>query len=317
MCIIVAKRMNVKMPSEEILSTCFTNNPDGAGIMVSAKGKVYGFKGLMTFDAFTAKLHQIEKRFGDLDKLNVVMHFRIKTHGTVIAANTHPFPVTSSYKAMRKLEWVADLGMAHNGIINATCHHPDVKQENVSDTMVFIKRVVAPVAEQTSIMKNDKVLEALRLAADSKLAFLDGKRLVVLGDFKYIDGVYYSNTSYEGVRYSSYYPYSFKDDDAWDEYITNKYVKGAGRKEENDWPKLSPKEEEYLMEETAVDYGIEVFPPNITIICKQYEVTPTSIRYGTDGVSLYYWDTEVYDWYESSYADELVGYRIDGVDIDA
>lgn len=317
MCIIVAKSAGVKMPADNLLSNCFTNNPDGAGIMVSAKGKVYGFKGLMTYDAFTAKLHQIEKRFGDLDKLNVVMHFRIKTHGTVIAANTHPFPVTSSYKAMRKLEWVADLGMAHNGIIDATCHHPDVKKENVSDTMVFIKRIVAPVVEQTSIMKNDKLLEALRLSADSKLAFMDGKRLVVLGDFKYIDGIYYSNSSYEAVKYTNWLPYAWDDDDAWDAYIDEKYVKKSSWNKDEDRPSLDQASMDYLMEETAVDYGLTIFPLGFSIICKDYEITPKFLRYATDGVGLYYWDTEVFDWYESSYKDDLVGYRVEGVAVDA
>ena len=314
MCIIVAKNAGVKMPSETILATCFTNNPDGAGIMVGAKGKVYGFKGLMTYDAFTAKLKQLEKRFGPLDKLNVVMHFRIKTHGAAIAANTHPFPVASSYKALRKLEWVSDLGMAHNGIIDATGHHPDIKQENVSDTMVFIKRIVAPIARQANIMKDQKLQEALRLAAGSKLAFMDSEKLVVLGDFQYKEGVYYSNSTFETARYS-YYGWSAID---WDDYDIPGYTKSKGKKGHEEWSKLSPDDEKYLMKELAFDYGLELLPLGFTIVCKEYEVTPTVNQYAMDdGFQLYYWDPDGYDWFESSYNDSLVDIRFSEEDADA
>ena len=153
MCIIVAKPIGIQMPTIHTLEKCFDNNPDGAGIMLASKGKVWGFKGLMAFKDFTDKLRVLENRFGNLDKLAVVMHFRIGTHGSNVPANTHPFPLKGSYEELRALEWVDEHGMAHNGIISALSYHKDIKAENVSDTMVFIKRVIAPIAKTMRVTK--------------------------------------------------------------------------------------------------------------------------------------------------------------------
>ena len=226
MCIIVAKPSGAKMPSNTIISNCFANNPDGAGIMYNVGGKVHGIKGLMTLDAFEATLKKIEKQYGKLTMMNVVMHFRIGTHGSNIAANTHPFPVSSSYKRLRELEWESGLGMAHNGIIDATCYHGDIKKENVSDTMVFIKRIVHPISVITDIMGSKKILEAIQLSSGSKLTFLDGNgNLKVLGNFTFDDGVYYSNDSYKAIKlktvtwpYYSGYGYGYALDEEFDDY---------------------------------------------------------------------------------------------------
>lgn len=228
MCIIVAKKAGIEMPGKEIISNCFTHNPDGAGIMLAYKGEVYGFKGLMTLEAFNDKLHRLEKRFGSLKRLSVVMHFRITTHGGTAPENTHPFPLKSSYAALRDLEWVAPQGMAHNGIIEATGYHPDIKAEKVSDTMAFIRYIAAPMAKLTNIAGSADIAKALQLAAGSKLAFLDGKgRLRCEGDFTQEGGIFYSNSSYKEARiayrrYTSLYDYGW-DDVAWDPQ-TMRYV---------------------------------------------------------------------------------------------
>lgn len=222
MCIIVAKPRGVKMPSENILRNCFIANPDGAGMMISYNGKVYGYKGFMTFANFSAKLQKLGKRFGNLDKLAIVMHFRIGTHGSNNPHNTHPFPISEEYDDLRELEWISNSGVAHNGIISCTKTHPDVKVEDVSDTMVFIKRIIAPVSRNISVTKHKDILEGFQIAADSKLAFLDGKgNLECLGGFHEKDGVQYSNYSYYG--YGRWYDPD-DDDDVW----STKYGKFQG-----------------------------------------------------------------------------------------
>lgn len=264
MCIIVAKPAGIRMPDRLILQNCFTNNPDGAGIMLASRGKVYGFKGFMNFEAFEQKLAKLEKKFGKLRDLNIVMHFRITTHGGSIAANTHPFPVSNSYKAMRQLEWVNDIGMAHNGIITCVSSHIDIKKENVSDTMVFCRRVVYPISRSADILSNKSIQEALRLSADSKLAFLDKNgKLAVLGDFIVDGGVYYSNSTYKEVRVWK----SWKDYD-WGDY--GYYDKGGTwhykEPKKDDQIFLSWADEKYLMETLAADYGLEILEPDDTIV---------------------------------------------------
>lgn len=224
MCIIVAKNAGIKMPSIDILRNCFENNPDGAGFMLAVKNSVYGFKGLMTFDEFTNELASAEKRFGKLDKLAVVLHFRITTHGSSVAGNTHPFPLKGGYREMRKTQWCADQGFAHNGIIYKTSHDPDIKKHKVSDTMVFAKKYAAPIAKYASIASDPALLDMLYNIADSKLCFLDKKgKIATRGDFIEQNGILYSNTSFREERKISknLYCYDFKDYyDCYRDYIS-------------------------------------------------------------------------------------------------
>lgn len=302
MCIIIAKPAGAVMPDSKIIENCFSNNPDGAGIMFNHEGKVYGFKGFMSLEAFKAKLAQLEKKYGRLTDRNVVMHFRITTHGGSIAANTHPFPVTGSYKAMRELEWESNLGMAHNGIIGCVDLHIDIKKENVSDTMVFIKRVVSPIASKSNIMKSKQLLNAIWLASGSKLAFLDGAgRLKVLGDFIFEDGVYYSNSTYKHERQYISRPYRSWDD--WYDYYSSKdntkyYTKPTSKKPDV-W--LSKDDEKFLMTSLAEEYGLEMLAPTDEIL---YEggigevVGEMKLAFDNGTGSIYEWDSEMYDWYE-------------------
>lgn len=222
MCIIVAKNAGIKMPSMDILRNCFDNNPDGAGFMLADGKAVYGFKGLMTFEEFSQELKKARKRFGDLDKLAVVLHFRISTHGSSVGGNTHPFPLKGGYREMRKTEWVADQGFAHNGIIHQTSFDNDIKKHNVSDTMVFAKKYINPIARYCTIASDRAILDMLFDLADSKLCFLSKKgKIATRGKFFEEDGVLYSNTSYEdryysfsygGKKFSSHFLVDYNDD---------------------------------------------------------------------------------------------------------
>ena len=44
MCIIIEKPKYAKTPSRKVLKNCWDNNPDGAGYMYNAGGKVYIYK---------------------------------------------------------------------------------------------------------------------------------------------------------------------------------------------------------------------------------------------------------------------------------
>lgn len=312
MCIIVAKKSGISMPSKSIIENCFFNNPDGAGIMLAYKGKVFGFKGLMTESAFFSKLERLERRFGDLKKLPVVMHFRIGTHGTNIPENTHPFPLSDSYVDLRDLEWVASTGVAHNGIISSCSSHPDVRLENVSDTMVFIKNIAAPIGKYMSVTKHPEVIAALHTAADSKLCFLDGRgNLQTAGNFNEKDGVLYSNYSYEDYTYKYYY--GAGSSKSWKNSLTP--VKGTAKTKtmrdyEDDMDGLypgcgysgfyylNPEQEKSLAEETAKDLGLR-YPLNGTIFVENSCILSDTHLYAIDDTTgdLYFWDAGIYDWY--------------------
>ena len=300
MCIIVAKKKNVSMPSINILKNCFNNNPDGAGIMLAAKDPVWGFKGLMTFEAFESKLKVLRKRFGNLDKLAVVMHFRIGTHVGNIPENTHPFPLSTSYDNLRALEWTSKQGMAHNGIIHATSMHDDVWDENVSDTMVFVKRVAAPVSKHAFITKPHDLLDMLYLVADSKLAFMDGRgNLVTAGKFENVDGVLYSNGSY--TKRKSYYTYTPNLKSYHSYYYDDVNDISAGS--HNNVTYLPTSNEQEIMKEfVAKDYRLEypVTTPFVTESGKVFDGDALGdFALDPDTDILYMWDSLNYDWVAS------------------
>ena len=49
MCIIVAKKKGLELPTKEILRNCFNYNSDGAGLMFNDGKQVFIEKGFMDF----------------------------------------------------------------------------------------------------------------------------------------------------------------------------------------------------------------------------------------------------------------------------
>lgn len=180
MCILIAKPKGVIMPKTSVLKECWDNNPDGAGIAWSKDGKVFIEKGFMSWGELKMYLD-----VNSFDGVSALIHFRIATHGTVKAENTHPFVVNNEIVA------------AHNGILS-------VKNEgDWTDSETFFKRICNPVLKSYSI--NSKVFKRLVDATigASKLAFLNNKgRIKMFGEFIEDGGVYFSNDSYKEDRYA-------------------------------------------------------------------------------------------------------------------
>lgn len=198
MCIIAAKPAGVAMPSRDTIRTMWDGNRDGAGLMYLDGGKVTIEKGFMTYKSFAKKLDQLEKRL-DLTRTPVVMHFRITTHGGTKPENCHPFPITGSIGALKKLTSRTDIGVAHNGIIHI------IPRSGISDTMEYIASQLAPLKRALPrFYENKNAMLLVKNAIDSKMAFLtkEGK-IYTVGDFVTDNGVLYSNRSYikSSLRY--------------------------------------------------------------------------------------------------------------------
>lgn len=200
MCILIAKPKGAIMPTESVLKTCWENNPDGAGIAWSMNGKVFIEKGFMTWDELKEYISK-----NSLDSVSALIHFRIATHGTVRAENTHPFVVNS------------EIAAAHNGVLS-------IKNEgDWTDSETFFKRICNPVLENYSL--DSKVFKKLIEATigSSKLAFINNKgRITMFGNFIKDNGVYYSNSSYKEYELPAYYGYSSKN---YPLYGSKKYSK--------------------------------------------------------------------------------------------
>ena len=101
MCIAIYSLKGTDIPSEDILKTCFLNNPDGAGFAFNKGGKVHIVKGFMDYKGFMAAFKKYDAEFG-FKQRGVLIHFRIATHGGVNVGCCHPFPISPNEKQLKK-----------------------------------------------------------------------------------------------------------------------------------------------------------------------------------------------------------------------
>lgn len=219
MCIIIAKKAGLVLPKKEILQNCFTNNPDGAGFMFTHKDKTIIKKGYTDFKTFYHDLIKYNFRY-NLKYKNVVLHFRIATHGGVTPAKTHPFLLTDDVDVLNSIDVKAAApGVAHNGVL-----YNYTNNKQLSDSQNFIKDFLFKIY---SIDKkfynnnnfNDIILQVI--GAANKLAIIDGHELHTYGHFIEDGGVLYSNDSYKVKKtytpvyykkYNNYNTYSIYND---------------------------------------------------------------------------------------------------------
>ena len=197
MCIAIMKSENKKI-SKTTLQRCYESNPDGAGFMFAADKKLTVKKGYFTFKEFY-------KEYKPHENKQVLLHFRIKTHGPIDKDNCHPFLVNSG------------LGFIHNGIISG---YGDNKQ---SDTIDFNKSILQKIVAKHGNMGlfDDPMVELIEnVIGYSKLVFLDrhgNYRIMNEDKGHWNNGVWYSNNSYkkpEPVTYTGY--------QAWDKQDTHR-----------------------------------------------------------------------------------------------
>ena len=220
MCIIVSKPMGVEMPSERTLRNCFDYNNDGMGWMYNYNGKVIGTKGYMKFEEGYRVLKELDEKIGLKDR-GLVLHFRITTSGGTCMENCHPFPISNNGKDLKKLDFVTDIGVAHNGIING---YIPPKGSPYSDTQLFIKNYLYDIKEEhEDFLTNPSLLFAIEKTVGSKLCFLDGEgNITLVGKFiEEEDGCSYSNETYLDLTdlYKSWNTsYYYNDSPLDDEY---------------------------------------------------------------------------------------------------
>jgi predicted glutamine amidotransferase len=206
MCVIAVKPKNIDFPNNELITKMWNSNPDGAGYMYSLNGAVYIEKGFMTLEELNNALKKLSEKLlsegKTMKELPFVLHFRITTHGGTSRENTHPFPLSSKLPHLQALDVKSKIALAHNGVITTVD-----KEENVSDTMVFVRDILYPLSK---IDKNftDKYKALIKNAIGySKLALLNYEdELTLIGDFREPtkpDGLKYSNLNHEYV-YTKY-----------------------------------------------------------------------------------------------------------------
>lgn len=207
MCIIAYAPKGAQV-KDETIKVMFEGNPDGAGIMYKPtdSAQVEIRKGFMTVDALLKAYHEIPV------ECEKAIHCRIATSGKVSAACCHPFPVRAKTSAMKAAKDTAPMALMHNGIIGY-CTPVKGMKADYSDTMLFASRILYPLQK---MLDKDALQTLIEESTTSRLLiFRANAETLVLGDWKFDDGVYYSNGSYKPIpqikrvagKYGSYYPY--------------------------------------------------------------------------------------------------------------
>ena len=199
MCIIVAKKKGLELPTKEILRNCFNYNSDGAGIMFNDGKQVFIEKGFMDFNSFYSRLEALDKEF-NLVNSDIALHFRISTSGNVDQGNCHPYPISTETSQLRNLSLVTDIGMAHNGVIRK--HIPETRSI-LNDTQTFIKNFVYNMySSNKEFLTVGANIKALEEEAGSKLCFITKDNMYIIGKFiEETNGILYSNDTYLSYDY--------------------------------------------------------------------------------------------------------------------
>ena len=182
MCIISYVPKDKKI-DDATITNMFDANPDGAGILYTENEVLKTYK---TFDVF--KLINMYHYIKDTLDTDMILHFRIGTHGGKTFDNIHPFLVNE------------DLGFVHNGIITSV--PIDTAK---SDTRMFNELILQELPD--NFVFNEAVKELISgYIGSSKLAFMDTwQNVVIINEHKgtWDEGVWYSNDSY--LDFNDYY----------------------------------------------------------------------------------------------------------------
>jgi hypothetical protein len=166
------------------LRNCYQNNPDGAGLMYVADGKLNVDKGYFGFRKFYKRFRILERAHPESA---FVLHFRVATSGTVSKECCHPFNINKN------------LAFVHNGIFTG------LGNPQLSDTQVFNVQVLQKLPE--NFIDKPEILASLDKYVNkslSKLILLNNKQeYVIIGESsgEWENKVWYSNSGYKyGVQ---------------------------------------------------------------------------------------------------------------------
>lgn len=185
MCIAIVKPMGIKAPSKRILKECWENNPNGAGYCYNNGKQVVIHKGFMTFNEFYKSFKQLD--YTDCD---LIIHFRIATHGGINKECTHPFVVSKNISEMQKLDTTCKRAFVHNGIISGFGSRND--KDKISDTMDYCSKIIANIPQI-----NHELLDNLANDKNSRFAVLTKNNYTIGGNWLKDNDIYYSNSTYK------------------------------------------------------------------------------------------------------------------------
>lgn len=181
MCIAIMNGFKTTLKKDWVRNS-WENNGDGAGLLWVNDGKLEIFKEMTTFDTYYNKYIEVRKEF---PKSNILLHFRISTHGKINTTNCHPFLVDKT------------IGFIHNGMI-----HQVERNTEFSDTYMFNELILKKLPK--GFEKNVAMQELLHNYIDSsKLVFLNNKNEPTIINEEaghWVGDTWFSNSSYKQVN---------------------------------------------------------------------------------------------------------------------
>jgi hypothetical protein len=195
MCLLIAKEQGTPLPTFDSLSKGAQHNSDGMGIARWCEGDT-GVLIKKDFESVNHLWAWINTHVNASDAL--IIHFRLASSGNKAMGNRHPFPITKNMGKMTAPIIHCRYALAHNGVLRA--FHS--KGSTYSDTMLFIKEVVAPV---WGLMDNKGVKRLMDAYLSlQKVAILSHKGQWSFYGNGWIEdkGIMYSNSTYK--RFTHY-----------------------------------------------------------------------------------------------------------------
>ena len=180
MCIAILQKAGEEL-SKETFYQCWRRNPDGAGLMFANHGEIRIYKELDSVDKFYKTYKRVLA--SEAKGRDVVVHFRIATHGSIVKQNCHPFRINER------------IAFAHNGIIHNVSTE---RYKDLSDTRVFAKEVLSQLPDGfETCQATMRMVE--EFIGRSKLILLDNKGNSSIANEhmgEWVDGIWFSNGSH-------------------------------------------------------------------------------------------------------------------------
>lgn len=201
MCIIaIYDRTRGQSPDRETLERMIKGNPDGAGVAWNDGARVHFRKGIDN----AKHVLQIYNEVKD-EALTFVFHARIATSGGVSAQKCHPFPISSSNKALDITIYDGTRPCAfHNGIFRLT------PEEGLNDTQTLIKTMLAPLyqADPQGVENGKHDALIAHLTRDNRFVILTPDACRIYGTWHKDDqGAKYSNMGFKPAPLYSWKAY--------------------------------------------------------------------------------------------------------------
>ena len=205
MCLLISHPTATVFDKADI-TDFYQHNSDGLGVMWADGGILHVQKALPK-DAGEAYQFYLDYCIGK----DCVVHFRMKTHGTVRVDQSHPFEVFGVGSAL-------PLYVAHNGIL----HTGNAKDETLSDTEHYIEDYIKPLLSRCPDIIFEPAfikLLAYHIGAGNKFVFLDHLgRMAVVNEAAFVKykGAMLSNTYAWSAEKGGYGLPRFKSHGSWD-----------------------------------------------------------------------------------------------------